>query len=70
MRVTPNELRAAYPVGTRLVLDAMDDIQAPPIGTAGTVQGVDDVGQILMRWDTGSSLNLIPGVDSFHRIDG
>lgn len=68
--MTPNELRAAYPVGTRLVLDAMDDIQAPPIGTAGTVQGVDDAGQILMRWDTGSGLNLIPGLDSFHRIDG
>lgn len=68
--MTPNELRAAYPVGTRLVLDAMDDIQAPPIGTAGTVQGVDDAGQILMGWDTGSGLSLIPGVDSFHRIDG
>ena len=67
--MTPNELRATYPVGTRLVLDAMDDIQAPPIGTAGTVQGVDDSGQILMKWDTGSGLNLIPGVDSFHRMD-
>lgn len=66
--MTPSELRDIYPAGTRLVLDAMDDIQAPPSGTVGTVQGVDDSGQILMRWDTGSSLNLIPGVDSFHRI--
>lgn len=66
--MTPSELRDIYPAGTRLVLDAMDDIQAPPKGTTGTVQGVDDSGQILMRWDTGSSLNLIPGVDSFHRI--
>jgi len=68
--MTPNELRATYPVGTRLVLDAMDDIQAPPRGTVGTVQGVDDSGQLLVRWDTGSGLNLIPGVDSFHRMDG
>ena len=68
--MTPNELRATYPVGTRLVLDAVDDIQAPPRGTSGTVQGVDDSGQILMRWDTGSGLNLIPSVDSFHRMDG
>lgn len=68
--MTPNELRAAYPVGTRLVLDAMDDVQAPPIGTAGTVRGVDDSGQLLMQWDTGSGLNLIPGVDSFHLMDG
>lgn len=66
--MTPSELRDIYPAGTRLMLDAMDDIQAPPKGTAGTVQGVDDSGQILMRWDTGSGLNLIPGVDSFHRI--
>lgn len=66
--MTSSELRDIYPAGTRLVLDAMDDPQAPPTGTAGTVQGVDDAGQILMRWDTGSGLNLIPGVDSFHRI--
>lgn len=65
----PNELRKAYPAGTRLVLDAMDDPQAPPIGTAGTVLGVDDAGHILVRWDCGSGLNLIPGVDSFHRVD-
>lgn len=65
----PNELRVAYPAGTRLVLDAMEDLQAPPIGMMGTVLGVDDAGHILVRWDNGSGLNLIPGVDSFHRMD-
>ena len=30
--------------------------------------GVDDAGQILVRWETGSSLSLIPGVDSFHIV--
>lgn len=29
------------------------------------MRGVDDAGHILCRWDTGSSLNLIPGVDQF-----
>ncbi len=29
------------------------------------MRGVDDAGHILRRWDTGSSLNLIPGVDQF-----
>ena len=35
-------LRAEYPKGSRVVLVQMDDVQAPPIGTQGTVQGVDD----------------------------
>ena len=36
----------------------MDDIQAPPIGTEGTVVHVDDTGSICVRWDTGSGLNV------------
>ena len=43
----------------------MEDAQAPPPGTLGEVQGVDDAGQILVHWRTGSSLNLLPGVDIF-----
>lgn len=31
-------LRAEFPVGCRIVLDKMDDRQAPPIGTAGNLQ--------------------------------
>ena len=58
-------LRQRYPRGTRVELLGMDDPQAPPMGTRGKVLGVDDAGQILVRWETGSSLSLIPGVDSF-----
>ena len=56
-------LRKAYPVGTRVVLQRMDDPQAPPIGTKGSVYGVDDLGNILVHWDNGSSLNVVYGVD-------
>ena len=58
-------LRERYPRGTRVELLAMDDPQAPPVGTLGEILGVDDAGQLLVRWETGSSLSLIPGVDSF-----
>lgn len=58
-------LRKYYPRGTRVELLGMDDPQAPPTGTMGEILGVDDAGQILVRWETGSSLSLIPDVDSF-----
>lgn len=37
-------IRKEYPVGARVVLVRMDDPQAPPVGTEGTVCGVDDIG--------------------------
>lgn len=58
-------LRRTYPKGTKVRLLAMDDIQAPPAGTKGKVRGVDDAGSILVSWENGSSLSLIPGVDAF-----
>ena len=59
-------LEKQYPVGTRVVLRAMDDPQAPPPGTKGTVRYVDGLGQIGVEWDNGSSLSLIPGKYHFH----
>ena len=65
---TVDRIRREYPVGTRAVLVRMDDVQAPPVGTKGTVLGVDDTGSLLMRWDTGSSLNVIYGEDIVGKI--
>lgn len=61
-------LREQYPKGTRVELVQMDDLQAPPIGTKGTVCGVDDTGSLLMKWDNGSSLNVIFGTDLVRKI--
>lgn len=60
-------LRRQYPAGTRIILHSMDDPQAPPPGTKGTVFHVDGMGQICVKWDSGSTLSLIPGEDSFSK---
>ena len=67
-RKTVERIRAQYPAGTRGRLLSMDDPQAPPIGTEGTVLGVDDAGHIMMSWDSGGSLNLVYGVDRFQTV--
>ncbi len=59
-----------YPKGTRIELIQMGDDPRPiPPGTRGTVAFVDDMGQIGMHWDNGSSLSLIPGEDSFRVLN-
>ena len=60
---TVDLLRSRYPKGTRVELLKMDDPQAPPVGTRGTVQGVDDAGSIMVAWDNGSGLNVVYGED-------
>jgi hypothetical protein len=61
-------LKETYPDGTRVELVRMDDIQAPPAGTRGTVYGIDDTGSLLVRWDNGSGLNVIYGEDIVRKV--
>ena len=61
-------LRERYPAGCRVELVQMDDPQAPPIGTLGTVRGVDDMGSIMVRWDNGSGLNVVYGEDICRKV--
>ena len=64
------KLRERYCVVMRVRLIKMDDIQAPPIGTVGTIIKVDDPGHIRVSWDTGSSLSIIPNRDEFELLNG
>jgi hypothetical protein len=64
------ELREHYPEGSRVELLEMDDPQAPPVGTKGTVTGVDDTGSIMVKLDNGSSLNLAYGADRCRLLVG
>ena len=61
-------IRKEYPAGTGIRLVKMDDIQAPPLGTEGTVVGVDDTGSLLMHWDNGSHLNIVYGSDEVEKV--
>ena len=62
-------LRNQYPAGTRVELIRMEDEQAPPIGTRGTVVGVDDMGSIMVAWDSGGSLSVLYGEDLCRKIE-
>lgn len=68
MKDRVEHLKKQYPKGTKIELLEMDDVQAPPIGTVGTVYGVDDLGSLLVRWENGSSLSVIDGVDRVKKI--
>ena len=61
-------LRKQYPAGTIVELISMEDAQSPLPGTLGRIQGVDDAGSILVAWQNGSSLSLIPEVDDFRIV--
>lgn len=64
-----NRIKNHYPPGTRIELIAMNDPYDPvPSGTRGTVEHVDDEGQLHMKWDNGRTLAAVPGVDSFRKL--
>ena len=65
---TVERVRLRYPTGCRVELVQMNDPQAPPSGTYGTVLGVDDIGSVMVRWDNGSGLNVVYGEDVCRRV--
>lgn len=63
------QLRKQYSKGTRIELISIDDqYTSLKAGDRGTVDYVDDAGQIGMAWDSGSHLSLIPNVDCFRKV--
>ena len=68
-RAIVEQLKKQYPVGCRVELLKMDDPQAPPIGTKGTVRFVDDIGSIGIAWDNSCGLSAAYGEDIVWRCD-
>ena len=70
-RAQVERLRLHYPIGIRVELVKMDDVQAPPVGTRGTVLCVDDTGSLIVDWDgNNGSLHVVYGVDIVRKISG
>ena len=63
------QLRKDYPIGCKVKLLKMSDVQAPPIGTIGEVLGVYDMGDLMVAWSNGSGLNVVLHEDRAVRID-
>ena len=63
------DLRRRYPKGSRVKLIKLEDpYRNIPEGTKGTVDSVDDIGTIHVRWDDGPRLGIVPGVDEFRKV--
>lgn len=61
-------IKKIYKPGDRLELVHMEDSYAVPTGTQGTVDFIDDAGNVHMKWDNGSRLSFLPGVDTCKRL--
>ena len=62
------QLRKQFPAGSRVELVKMDDPQAPPVGTKGTVRGVDGIGSVMVSWDNGCGLSIAYGEDICRKL--
>ena len=68
-RETVAQVRQVYPTGCRVELISMDDpySRLKP-GDRGTVSTVDDTGTVFVRWDNGSGLGVVYGVDRIRKL--
>lgn len=62
------ENRKTMYTGKRIELVSMPDPQPIEAGSLGTCYDVDGLGQLLMKWDDGRTLSLIPNVDEFRVV--
>ena len=65
------ELRERYAPGCRIELVYLGDPYPGKLteGCRGTVAFVDDIGTIHVKWDCGSSLGLVPGIDRWRIVE-
>jgi hypothetical protein len=52
-------------IGKRIRINYMEDLTPVPEGTEGIITGVDDMGNIQVLWDNGSTLSVIEEIDDY-----
>lgn len=68
-RETVERVRKQYPTGTRVELVSMNDPYSKlKPGDQGTVNFVDDIGTVFIKWDCGSSLGAAYGEDVIKKL--
>ena len=63
------QIKEKYIVGTKVKLIKMYDLQEVPVGTKGIIEFIDDIGTLHIKWENGSTLGLVVGVDEFEIIE-
>ena len=63
-------IRAEYPAGCRVTLVSMgpDPYSRLKPGDEGAVFHVDDTGTVHVKWDCGSTLGMVYGVDVIRKL--
>lgn len=56
-------------IGKRIRINYMDDPMPVPEGTEGTISGIDDIGNIQVKWDNGSTLSVIDEIDDYEILN-
>lgn len=67
-RKNVEQIKQQYKTGTKLRLIKMEGEPQMKAGIIGTVDMVDDMGQIHMHWETGSCLALDTELDTFEIV--
>ncbi len=62
-------IKEQYPKGTRVLLIQMGDDPNPvPPNTRGTVDFVDDIGTVFVKFDNGRRLGMAYGEDHYRKL--
>lgn len=69
IKINVNEIKEKFPHGTKIELINMKGEMKMPKGLKGEVKMVDDIGQIHMQWENGSSLALNIQEDNFKKLE-